>query len=292
MAFLHNPYAGPVGPWVRGSFHGHCSENSGCSSVPLADGVRRYHDAGADFVTLTDHDVVTDLSAMQARYAGVAFLHGFEYSSRENVAFVGPRVGPLYELSLEEALARAGDLLTIVCHPQPMGAAREYWTRSKLEALGTWPDGIEVYNGHYGIAAATAKGRQPLYTDFWDELLSVGHRPWGFANDDFHDPDDFGNAYNMVRVDEPTPTAIVAAAKAGRCYATTGLLLEEVGVTDGDIEVLTAADCSGRFIGPGGTVLASAMGTRFDYHAADEAYVRFEAEGDAGRLFLQPFFRV
>ena len=27
-----------------------------------------------------------------------------------------------------------------------------------LEALGTWPDGIEVYNGHYGIERALAAG--------------------------------------------------------------------------------------------------------------------------------------
>ena len=28
----------------------------------------------------------------------------------------------------------------------------------------------------------------PYYADFWDELLTAGHRLWGFANDDFHDP--------------------------------------------------------------------------------------------------------
>jgi len=35
--------------------------------------------------------------------------------------------------------------------------------------------------------------RQQLktYADFWNELLTAGHRLWGVANDDFHDPDDF-----------------------------------------------------------------------------------------------------
>ena len=37
---LVNPYADARGTWVRGSFHGHCREHSGCSSVPLAESVR------------------------------------------------------------------------------------------------------------------------------------------------------------------------------------------------------------------------------------------------------------
>lgn len=287
---LNNPYRDQQGQWIRGSFHGHCSEHSACASVPLAESVSRYSEVGAGFVALTDHDVVTDLAAMQARYGDLAFLHGFEYSTRENVIFVGPEVGPLYELSLEEALGQAGELLTVVCHPQPNGAAREYWTRAKLEALGVWPDGIEVYNGHYGIERALAAGRWPLYAEFWDELLTAGHRLWGFANDDFHDPEDFDNAFNMVLVEEVTPQAVVAAAKRGRCYASTGLLLQSVAEEDGRIVVEVDAPCAGAFVGPGGVKLAESEGMRFEYRAGEEAYVRFEGEGETGRIFLQPMF--
>ena len=288
---MKNPYKNLTGKWVRGSFHGHCSENSACSSVPLADSVKQYANLGAGFVTLTDHDIVTDLSAMRQVYQELVFLEGFEYSTRENVLFAGPKVDPLYELSLEEALARAGELLTVVCHPRPHASGRDYWTRQMLEELGTWPDGIEVYNGHYGIESAIAHGRQPLYSDFWDELLTAGHRPWGYANDDFHDPDDFANAFNMILVEEVPPQAIVSAAKAGRCYASTGLLLETVSEDQGHIAVEVDAPCTGLFVGPGVAELAKAEGTRFEYRAGDEAYVRFEAEGETGRIFLQPMFR-
>jgi hypothetical protein len=143
---LINPLAGTNGTWLRGSFHGHCNEHSACASVPLADSLRQYEQVGAGFYTLTDHDHVTDLGAARDQYPQLSMLHGFEYSTRENVVFCGPEVTDLYRESLEDALLHAGDLLTIVCHPQPMGAAREYWTRRKLEALGTMPDGIEVYN--------------------------------------------------------------------------------------------------------------------------------------------------
>ena len=159
-----------------------------------------------------------------------------------------------------------------------------------LEALGAWPDGIEVYNGHYGIEVALARGRQPLYTEFWDELLTAGHHLWGYANDDFHDPADFDNAFNMVLVDERSPTGVVRAAKAGRSYATTGLLLQSIQVEGDDIHVEVDAPCHGAFIGPGGQQLAEGEGQCFSYRAGDETYVRFEGLGDSGRIFLQPLW--
>jgi hypothetical protein len=286
----HNPYAHD-GTWLRGSFHGHCDENSRCASVPLADSVRDYAAVGAGFVTLTDHDVITDLEPMARQHEGLVFIPGFEYSTRENVVFAGPGVSPLYEFSLEEALSRAGDLLTFLCHPQPKGAALEYWTRAKVEALGHLPDGIEVYNGHYGIEAARAVGRQPYYADFWDELLTAGYRLWGYANDDFHDPDDFGNAWNMVLVEEVGAAGVVGAARAGRSYATTGLGLEEVRVDGDAVYVRVDAACTGRFVGPGGRDLLRETGREFRVDAGDTAYIRFEGQGESGRLFLQPFFR-
>ena len=291
MAGYVSPYGEVSGMWVRGSFHGHCTENSRCSSVPLADSVRMYHEVGAGFVALTDHDCITDLSVVAEAYPDLVFINGFEYSSRENVVFAGPGVGPFYEQSLEDALSHAGDLLTIVAHPQRQGKLVEYWTLPMLEALGTWPDGTEVYNGHYGIPSAIENGRWPLYDSFWDELLTAGHRVWGYANDDFHDPEDFGNAFNMVLVDEATPESIIRAAKAGRCYATTGLKLAHVCVDGSEIEVKTERVCDGRFVGPGGRILAEGKGRSFTYVASGERYVRFEGVCDAGRIFLQPMFR-
>lgn len=287
---LHNPYDNLNGRWVRGSFHGHCSEHSACATVPLADSVRDYGAIGAGFVTLTDHDRITDLTAMAQRYPDTCFLNGFEYSSRENVLFIGPDVTPLYEQSLEDALAAAGDLLTIVCHPKPTGVDSDYWTVAKLRSLGLWPDGIEIFNGHYGTPTALAAGRWPLYDQFYDKLLTQDHRLWCFANDDFHSPDDFDNAFNMVHVDVPTPSSITASARSGRSYASTGLLLTEVATDNGQIHIEVDHPCSGCFIGPGGTALATSEGQQFDYEPGDEAYIRFQAEGESGRIFLQPMF--
>ena len=290
-AGLHNPYRDPRGQWIRGNFHGHCSEHSGCATVPLAEGVRRFRDVGTRFMAVTDHDHVTELAALRATCPDMVFLDGFEHSASEHLAFVGESVDPLHQFPLDEALRRADGLLTLACHPQPDGEESDYWTRDKLVALGTWPDGIEVYNGHYGLEAALSRGRWPRYTEFWDELLTAGHWLWGFANDDFHDLEDLGNAFNMVLVEEVTAAAIVRAAKRGRCYASTGLLLHEVNEAAGHIVVDVETSCAGVFIGPGGQALGGGEGTHFEHAVGGEAYVRFQAEGDTGLLFLQPMFR-
>jgi len=286
----HNPYQGKSGEWIRGNLHGHSRPNSNCASVPLAEGVRRYRDSGAQFMAVTDHDWVTDLSAVRAAYPDMILLSGFEHSKVRHMVFVGERVPPLYELPLDDALARADDLLTIISHPQSWAAHPE-WTQDRIRALPRLPDGMEVWNGHYGTERLRAKGLTSQYVRFWDELLTAGYRLWGFANDDFHDPVDLGNAFSMVLVPERTPAAIVRATKAGCFYASTGLTVDRITGADGHIAVTIAAPCMGRFVGPGGQTLAQAQGMQFEYQMQDEAYVRFEAQGAQGQLFLQPMFR-
>ncbi|NQT91316.1 MAG: hypothetical protein HQ559_01045 [Lentisphaerae bacterium] len=286
-----NPYRDSRGDWVRGNFHGHCCEHSGCSTVPLMEGVRRYSELGARFMAVTDHDHVTDLSAAREAHPDMVFLEGLEHSWRENILFVGEHVPPLEQVSLEEAMARSEDQLTIVCHPDTMGDG-QYWTEEKLLALGRMPDGIEVYNGHYGIGWLRSVGTSPLYTHCWDALLTAGHHIWGFADDDFHGIEDFDRAFNMVRVEEVTAEAIIRSAKQGQCYGSTGLLLEAIEERDGVLQVSVQSPCTGKFIGPGGTVLQEGQGNEFEYVPAGEAYVRFEAEGEAGQLWLQPMWNV
>ena len=289
-ARLLNPYQNPSGQWWRGNFHGHTAEHSPCATVPLAAAIGKYRGVGARFMAVTDHDHVSDLSAVRLLFPDMVLLEGFEYSSCENVLFVGDKVPDLFDWPLNEAIAAATALLTIVAHPEPQPGSG-YWTYEKVMFLDLLPDGVEIYNGHYGTPAMRALGNQPQYTQFWDELLTAGHRVWGFANDDSHEPPDFDNAFNMVLVDEPTPAGVVAAAKRGRCYGSTGLLLKDLTVNGGQIRVTVSGSATGRFVGPGGRVLATAKGTAFSFSSRGEAYVRFEAEGRQGMLFLQPMFR-
>jgi len=111
--------------------------------VPLDEGVRRYRDIGAQFMAVTDHDWVTDLSAVRAAYPDMILLSGFEHSKVRHMVFVGEHVPPLYELPLDEALARADGLLTIISHPQSEAAHPE-WTQDRIRALPRLPDGMRM----------------------------------------------------------------------------------------------------------------------------------------------------
>ncbi|MBI4024544.1 MAG: hypothetical protein HY360_06155 [Verrucomicrobia bacterium] len=290
QTLFHNPYWGKPGHWIRVNFHGHCQESSPCSSVPLEQGVRMYHDVGARCIAVTDHDVITNLDQMRMQYRDMIFLEGFEHSRSKDVLFIGEAVGPLLRLPLNEAVASADDALTIICHPQPR-KDKEFWSKEKIASMEKRPDGIEIYNGHYGVERLLASGHTPQYTRLWDMLLTEGIVLWGFANDDFHDLADFNNAFNMVLVKHVTAQDIVRAAKGGCCYASTGLLMESLSEEQGSIQIATKTTCEGRFIGPHGKTLSASAGMRFEYQPTIEAYVRFEATGESGSLFLQPMFR-
>jgi hypothetical protein len=289
VSSLRNPYADCRGPWISGNLHGHSREHSSCASVPLLEGLARYHEAGARFCAVTDHDHVSDLAAARARWPSITLLEGFEWSQSENILFIGPSVPPLYELSLNEALRRADGLLTIICHPRP-SLTSEYWTVPMIMALRPRPLGIEVYNAHYAQPHMHFGKPNPLYTEHWDALLSAGVRLWGFTNDDSHNPTDYLHTQTMVCESDHSPKRLMAALRAGRFYGSTGLRLASVNVRGGGITVTLASEARGRFIGPGGTVLAEGEGEEFHFRWDGEAYVRFEAEGGKGRIFLQPFF--
>ena len=286
---LTNPYASPEGVWVRGNLHGHSRESSACATVSLQEGIRKHHDFGARFLAITDHDHVTDLSDARRQWPNIVFLEGFEWSASENILFIGETVPPLYETSLREALRQASELLTVICHPKP-SRSRDYWTVSMIAALDPAPLGMEIYNAHYSRRHLVYPDPNPLYTDIWDSLLSKGLHLWGFANDDSHDPSDYGRTLTMACVKDLSPRSLMAALKAGRFYASTGLLMESVHVEGREIRVQLASSATGRFIGPGGRVLASTEGREHSYVHSGEAYIRFEAESPGGRIFLQPFF--
>ncbi len=279
-----------MGSWVRGNLHGHCRESSGCSSVPLLTGIERHRGIGARFVALTDHDRVTDLTEARTRWPDMTFLEGFEWSRSQNILFIGEKVPPLHELSLGEALRRARDLLTVVCHPKPYQHS-EYWTVPMVEALDPSPVAIEVYNAHYSRPMRVDPKPNPLYAETWDALLTRGMRLWGLANDDSHDPPDYGRTATMACVRDASAGSLMEALRAGRFYGTTGLLLDSIEIKGETISVGLASSAEGRFVGPEGRVLSSGSGRGFLFRVSDQRYVRFEAEGGAGRIFLQPFFR-
>jgi hypothetical protein len=259
--------------------------------VPLEKSVSQYATIPSHVLAVTDHNHITDTADLQRRFPEILFLNGFEHSGERDMLFVGTRDESLTRLPLTDALQRKDGALTIICHPDVRPGA-DYWSMARMRALPARPDCVEVYNGHYSTERLRAKGGQPRYTHVWDALWSEGWRIWGVANDDFHDPEDFNNAFTMLCVAERRADAVIMAMKRGQCYASTGLLLRQLRV-DGDVmSVETCQPCEGQFIGPMGAVLATGSGLHFRYPLKGEAYVRFEGRGEAGLLFAQPVFRL
>ncbi|HHN46250.1 MAG TPA: hypothetical protein ENN09_02310 [Planctomycetes bacterium] len=285
---LENPYARRGTALFKGNLHLHCSESSGCSSVALEESVRRYSERGYGFIAVTDHDRVTGLEGVRAAFPEITLMSGCEYSTPRHLVCVGealPDAGG--RPTCEDLLRNIDGTLAFCSHPD--GPEEGYWT---AEAVAKLPgiDGIEIYNGHYGLGEWRRKGAGWEYTSLWDEVLTRGVRLWGFANDDFHDSGDMGNAANHVFAASRAADEVIAALKGGAFYASSGLELGDIEESGGRISVSMGRRCSGRFIGPGGAVLKQEKGERFEYEHSGEAYVRFEAEHNGQKMWLQPLF--
>ena len=118
---LINPLADADGTWIRGSFHGHCSENSACSSVPLALSVGQYAALGVGFVTLTDHDIVTDLAAVLNGGMGVSPSSNINPSDRTRPPMFEPTHGSAPDIAGKNVAGPTAMLLTTAMMLEWMG---------------------------------------------------------------------------------------------------------------------------------------------------------------------------
>ncbi len=280
------------GTWHHGNLHMHCSENSPCSVIPLQSGVEMFASAKHDFLAVTDHDVIADLSDIKKKYPDMVFYEGFEHSVSNHMLFINETVEPLFEIAdKKQALQNSTDYLSIVCHPQ--GPKLDYWTVDELLSYPVKPTGVEVFNGHYGVGAWRKNGCGWDYTEFWSACLDAGMQLFAYANDDFHDGEiDFNNGWNVVLSEETDAHALLDALKSGACYATTGLQIRSIQEYRGRIVVNVGQEVHGRFVGPENKTLSSSTAEVFEFQAGAEAFVRFEAEAGGHKCWTQPMFAV
>ncbi len=96
---------------------------------------------------------------------------------------------------------------------------------------------FEVYNGHplvHNYGDSTTFGMDELWDDLLISYLQDGKSPlYGLATDDSHNYLEYkvglsnpGRGWIMVRAEELTPNALIAAMEAGDFYATTGVLFK------------------------------------------------------------------
>ena len=193
-----------------------------------------------------------------------------------------------HQKAIDECRAQGG--LVVLCHPH--WQHRNYWAPEALAALRGYT-GIEIFNTV--IFRLTGTG---LATDLWDEMLSQGRLMWGFANDDFHRWFDLARCWNLVWARPGDNDDLKNALAAGRFYASTGLVLKDIGFENGTIHV--AAEAPGSydnrlcyaFYGHGGRLLSEQLDESAQYTpAAGEPYVRVQVTASHGAMmWLQPFY--
>ena len=219
-----NPFRAP-GRWFRGYTHTHSTVSDGCLSVP--DRFAAYRAAGYDFMVLTDHGRVSDVSSFTDD--GFLAISGIELHPSNPF---GGDVYHLVAIDVREhidaghrhpneviAEARAQGAHVVICHP--------YWCGHTLLDLMPLEGcfAVEVYNDTCaGIGKSTSEVQ-------WDDLLDRKGPLLGIATDDAHGSEhDCFHGWVMVKSPDLTRENILAALTSGAFYSTTGPTIEDLDI--------------------------------------------------------------
>ena len=320
--------------WFRGNTHTHTTNSDG--NMPPDHVVRWYRDHGYDFVVITDHEHITDVAPLNAEFGSPGrflVMPGEEITQQvaDSTRPDGRRQAHVVAIGLTQVIMPLGERRVVsgmtiaetyarhLAAVKAAGAVPQVnhpnfrWSVT-ADDMSQLPDStlFEVWNAHphiNNLGGGDGRGGMALSTEaLWDTLLTRGRLLFGVASDDSHafKPGDFeklvatrpGVAWVMVRADTLTPSAIMAALRAGRFYSTTGLTLAEYQADRREVR-LRMAPPSGpgddsrirtRFIGRGGRLLAEVWGREARYAIrGDEGYVRASVTDSNGRqLWTQP----
>ncbi|MBM3289119.1 MAG: phosphoesterase [Candidatus Hydrogenedentes bacterium] len=281
-----NPYRDGATAWRRGNLHAHTTLSDG-ERAPQAL-IDRYAELGYDFLAISDHDMIADTSALDARRMTLVPANEVTING-PHVVHVGARsvVPPHADRQRVIDGIRADGGAAIMAHPN----WERHFNHCPQDRLEAWQGytGVEIYNG-----LVRAHEGNPLATDRWDMLLSKGRRVWGFANDDAHFAGDEGVAWNMVQSDATDPASIVEAMRTGRFYASTGVTIESIRVRGTVFSIRTRDAQRIAVYADHGRRIAQKDSVAIDFALSshvDCTYVRFECFGPCESMaWTQPFF--
>ncbi|MBI3947457.1 MAG: CehA/McbA family metallohydrolase [Armatimonadetes bacterium] len=299
-----DPFSTP-GRWFRGNTHTHSAVSDGRLSI--AERFAAYREAGYDFLALTDHRCVSDVSPFSDR--DFLAISGSELHPRN------PFGGELYHLvalDVRETIeSRGRDANDVIADVRAQGGhviiAHPYWCGHSVVDLMPLEGcfAVEVYND---TCARIGKANSEPH---WDDLLDRGRPLLGIACDDAHYPDiDCFHGWVMVKAPDLTRESVLGALLTGSYYSTMGPAIHDVQIVDAEGsasggEALPARKvvvCSSparaiackaqrslgrRHLAPEGQLLEEA---EFPLSGA-EKYVRVEIEDERGRkAWSNPIF--
>jgi len=243
--FYVNPFEAG-GQWFKGNVHTHSSGSDGTRTPEQL--VSMYRGAGYDFLSITDHSVVTDVGGVPGR--GLLLIPGEELcvgrshaGTHYHLVGVGiPETLPFRDFDYGTDPQRVVDEInglggvSVLAHP--------YWSglsHNDAIAVGALC-GVEIYNTSCDYERNTG-----LSASHVDGLIAAGRRPLIFAVDDHHGADrpdmpvDACGAWIMVKAPSLEEPDILESIRGGLFYSSTGPEIKGIRVDgDGVIHV----DCS------------------------------------------------
>ncbi|NRA40089.1 MAG: PHP domain-containing protein [Planctomycetes bacterium] len=302
-------------PFYAGNTHCHTTNSDGDSSP--AHVAHCYQNAGFDFVSITDHNHITDPSECAVSNPDFLVIPGSEFTSGlsdpefRSIHVNGIGVREIFKLddaypSISDGLQHAVEQVHKQGAFSTLNHPNWLWSfgAEEMKAVEN-VDAFEVWNG--GWTCNSAGDSEHASTDsMWDDMLSSGKRIWGIASDDCHvfdqakrdDPfhDKIASAWIEVQADELTETAILAALKSGNFIATSRIKLESLINTPEliqlEIKEWEKVTFETHFIGKNGKILDIQKGRSVSYTPkGDEMYVRAKVYSSTTHyLWTQPVF--
>jgi hypothetical protein len=284
---IDNPYAVP-GPFRKGQLHTHSTASfDGWNSLAPRELALAYKARGYAFVVLTDHDLVSDASAVND--PSFLALPGFESTADSGhitglltPEAVAPALSPQERIN---GITVAGGL-AVLDHP----GWRIGWSAKDFEDLAGYT-AIEIFNGGtsdlvQSPPANLAKWQTALGAKGWSDRI------WAVAVDDAHSPEQIDRGWVMVKSPELTGAAIKQALRTGAFYASNGPSFRTLGVLEGTIVAASPEAASLRFVDQEGIVRHEGPGVWGGYRpTGKERWIRVEAVMADGRTaWSQPFW--
>ncbi|MCH8207327.1 MAG: PHP domain-containing protein [Chloroflexi bacterium] len=298
--------------WYKGNIHTHTTKSDGDDTPENV--VRWFRRHGYDFLVLSDHNHLTllEYGRGKRRFRRPLMIPGEEVSvnihrgetaihvngigvSRVVEPVDATEVVPTLQANVDAILGAGG--IASINHPNYKWSF-DHTAISQVNGASL----LEVFNGHPLMNANGAPGK-PSFEGIWDGVLSAGKAIFGVATDDSHNYKDFrpdlanpGRGWLMVRSRELSQDAIVEALAAGEFYASTGIVLDELGISGKTISLRIAQHhdfvYTTRFIGRNGHVYGEVVGTEAEYSVqGNEGYVRAAVTcSSRPRAWTQPVF--
>jgi hypothetical protein len=322
--------------WFRGNTHAHTTRCGHADSEPEVV-AQWYLDREYNFLCLSEHNQFIDPATVKLpenRRKDFILIPGEEITGEQvhmtglnvdrivNHLIKGPH-GKVIQAYTDMTRERGGT--PIINHPNFRWVLQVSDIRPAKNCYL-----FELWNGHPDVNNQ-GDATRPSTEKMWDDLLTDGMLIYGVSSDDMHQlkvidaaKSNPGRGWVMVRAAELTPGAISDALDRGDFYATSGVMLKSIEVSDKSYKIVidepatdhevakpsligeTLAPGSAKsgfeieFIGPSGKVLARNRATEDTYDRdSTVAYFRaratlvLETSGQLRRFraWTQPIFQ-